>query len=182
MTPLAKLPIDDMDQRHPGLTPSIAASNLEAASVCLHRHHAPPERFNLRVGEQRSIVPVDWRQPDARVRKAWANDTDATEAGACALVLAAVERAEGLVAIGRAETMTGADYYVAPEGSEADDLEDCLRLEVSGVDRGSASSVERRLNDKLAQARRGLSHLPAMAGVAGFEARLILLADLASQP
>ena len=181
MAPLAKLPIDDMDQRHPGLTPPIAGSNLEAASVCLQRHHVPPERFDLRVGEKGSTVSVDWPQPNARVEKAWANETDATEAGACALVLAAVEQAEGLVAIGRAETMTGADYYVAREGSEPDDLEDCLRLEVSGVDRGSEASVKRRLSDKLAQAARGRSDLPALAGVAGFKARLIRLAHLASQ-
>ena len=30
--------------------------------------------------------------------------------------------------------MTGADYYVAPPGNSPEDLEDCLRLEVSGVD------------------------------------------------
>ena len=176
MTPLAKLPIDDMDQRHPGLTPPIAASNLEAASVCLQRHHVSPERFDLRAGENASTVSVNWPQPDARVENAWANETDATEAGACALVLAAVEQAEGLVAIGRAETMTGADYYVAPQGSEPDGLE------VSGVDRGLETSVERRLSDKLAQAAKGVSDLPAMAGVAGFKARLIRLAHLASQP
>lgn len=181
MTPLARLPIDNMDQRHRGLTPPIAASNLEAASVCLQRHHVSPERFELRVGKNGSTVSVDWLKPNARVEKAWANETDATEAAACALVLAAVERAKGVVAVRRAETMTGADYYVAPEGSEADDLEDCLRLEVSGVDRGSKALVERRLSDKLAQARRGRSHLPAMAGVAGFKARLILLADLAGR-
>ena len=133
-------------------------------------------------GSKASTVSVDWPQPDGRIENAWANETDATEAGACALVLAAVEHAEGLVAIGRAETMTGADYYVAPEGSEADDLEDCLRLEVSGVDGGAVASVEKRLKDKLAQASRGISHLPAMAGVAGFKARLILLASLASKP
>lgn len=182
MTPLAKLPINDMDQRHPGLTPPIAASNLEAASVCLQRHHVSPARFDLRAGENASTVSVDWLLPDARIENAWANETDATEAGACALVLAAVEQAEGLVAIGRAETMTGADYYVAPQGSEPDDLEDCLRLEVSGVDRGSEASVERRLSDKLAQADRGRSNLPAMAGVAGFKARLIRLAHSAGQP
>ena len=171
-----------MDQRHPGLTPPIAASNLEAASVCLQRHYVSPERFDLRAGEKASTVSIDWPQPDARIENAWANETDATEAGACALVLAAVEQVEGLVAIGRAETMTGADYYVAPGGSELDDLENCLRLEVSGVDRGSEASVERRLSDKLAQADRGRSNLPAMAGVAGFKARLIRLAHLADPP
>ena len=182
MTPLAKLPIDDMDQRHPGLTKPIAASNLKAASVCRQRHHVSPEQFDLQAEEKVSTVSVNWPQPDARVENAWANETDATEAGACALVLAAVERTEGLVAIGRAETMTGADYYVAPQGSEPDDLEDCLRLEVSGVDRGTEESVDKCLSDKLAQAARGRSDLLAMAGVAGFKARLIRLAHFASQP
>ena len=83
-----------------------------------------------------------------------------------------------LVAVGRAETLTGADYYVAPQGSMPGDLEGCLRLEVSGVDSGSNTVVGRRLKNKLAQARRGLSDLPAIAGVAGFRARLVLLADL----
>ncbi len=59
-----------------------------------------------------------------------------------------------------------------------DDLEDCWRLEVSGVDQGSESVVERRLQDKLAQAAAGRSNLPAVAGVVGFRARVILLADL----
>ena len=179
MTTYAHLPIHNMDQRHPGLTQSIAASNMEAPSVCLHRHHQPPEHFDVEAREAGSTVLVDWQPPNARAQRAWANETDTTEAGACALVLAAVERAERLVAIGRAETMTGADYYVAPEGRAADDLEDCLRLEVSGIDRGSEAAVKRRLKDKLAQARRGRSDLPAIAGVAGFKARLIVLADLA---
>ena len=109
---------------------------------------------------------------------AWANETDATEAGACALVLAAVERADGLVAMRRAETLTGADYYVAPEGSEPRDLEACLRLEVSGVDHGTKSAVNSRLTAKLEQAYRGNSDLPAMAGVVGFKVKTILLARL----
>ena len=177
MTTDADLPIHDMDRRHPGLTKPIAASNLEAASVCLDRHHRPPQRFDMET-PTRSTATVDWQQPSGRVKKAWANETDATEAGACAIVLAAVELSKGLVAVGRAETLTGADYYVAPQGSMPGDLEDCLRLEVSGVDSGSNTVVGRRLKNKLAQARRGLSDLPAIAGVAGFRARLVLLADL----
>ena len=78
----------------------------------------------------------------------------------------------------RAETRTGADYYVAPHGASADDLEDCLRLEVSGVDRGPESVVRKRLNDKLRQAAAGNSNLPALAGVVGFKARLIAVANL----
>ena len=51
-------------------------------------------------------------------------------------------------------------------------------VEVSGVDAGPESTVNRRLKDKLAQAAAGSSNLPAMAGVVGFKAKLIMLADL----
>ena len=83
-----------------------------------------------------------------------------------------------MVAVRRAETKTGADYYIALQGGPMQDLEDCLRLEVSGVDAGPESTVNRRLKDKLAQAAAGSSNLPAMAGVVGFKAKLIMLADL----
>ena len=97
------------------------------------------------------------------------------EAGAYACALAAVELSDGLVAVHRAETRTGADYYIAAAGRALEDLEDCLRLEVSGVDRGEPSAVNQRLKEKLAQAAAGASNLPAMAGVVGFRARIIQL-------
>ena len=92
-----------------------------------------------------------------------------------------MELVDGLVAIGRADTGTGADYYMAPRGTTIEDLEsfeDVVRLEVSGVDRGSESAVNQRLKEKLAQASAGKSDLPAMAGVVGFKAKLIRLARL----
>ena len=91
-----------------------------------------------------------------------------------------VELIDGLVAVGRAETETGADYYLASCGATPDieHLDDCLRLEVSGVDRGPESVVNQRLREKLKQASAGDSNLPAMAGVVGFKAKLIKLADL----
>ena len=121
---------------------------------------------------------VTWELTGERVKGAWANETDTTEAGAYACVLAAVELLYGMVAVRRAETRTGADYYIALPGTRADDLENLIRLEVSGVDRGTPSDVVRRLNDKLEQAARGNSNLPAIAGVVGFRARLIRLEHL----
>ena len=172
------LPIQDMAQRHTGLTKAIADSYSEAVRVCLARHHRSPTDFDLDRSGTRSGAVVEWQSPDARTRGAWANETDATEAGASACVLAAVELTDGLVAVRRAETRTGADYYVAPHGASADDLEDCLRLEVSGVDRGPEHVVRQRLNAKLRQAAGGNSNLPALAGVVGFKARMIVVADL----
>lgn len=177
MTTVPTLPIRDMELRHGGLTKAIADSYAEAADVCLDRHHRSPAVFGLDARGERSSATVRWPAPDERARRAWANRNDATEAGAYACVLAAVELAAGLVAVRRAETMTGADYYIAYPGDAAGDLESCLRLEVSGVDRGPLSTATRRLAQKLDQLARGASNLPAMAGVVGFEARAILLAE-----
>ena len=178
LTTKPTLPIHDMEQRHYGLTKAIADTYTEAATVCLDRHHQSPTDFDLDRSGVRSEAFVDWRRPDARIRGAWANEIDATEAGACACTLAAVELTDGLVAVHRAETKTGADYYIAPKGTSAEDLQQWSRLEVSGVDSGSESTVSRRLKDKLAQAAAGNSDLPAMASVVGFRAKLIVLADL----
>ena len=167
-----------MDRRHFGLTKAIADFYTEAARVCLDRHHRPPTDFQVNKGDSSTLALVQWATTEERARRAWANETDATESGAYACALAAVELVDELVAVHRAETRTGADYYVAPKGTSPDDLEDCLRLEVSGVDRGSDGVVRQRLTAKLKQAAEGDSNLPAVAGVVGFQTRLIMLAAL----
>jgi hypothetical protein len=118
---------------------------------------------------------VKWTPADDRCRAAWANVNVTTEKAAYGCAVAACELAEGLFAVRRADTGTGADYYVGLPGQGIDDLEGCLRLEVSGVDHGSELAVEQRLKDKLRQARDGRSNLPAMAGVVGFLVKLVVL-------
>jgi hypothetical protein len=54
-------------------------------------------------------------------------------------------------------------------------LENCFRLEVSGVDKGAESLVASRLLEKITQARNGQSNLPALAAVVGFRAQQILI-------
>ena len=173
-----QLPIDDMDKRHNGLTPAIAAHLLEGARICLDRHHQSPVTVEIRGLTRTANAMVQWQVTDAVTKFAWASDTVATEVGASACVLAAVELMEGLITVRRAQIGNGADYYIAPPGTSVDDLENFIRLEVSGTDSGSAAIVFRRLNEKLSQAARGNSDLPAIAGVIGFRARLICLAQL----
>lgn len=125
---MARLPIHQMAVRHPGLTQATADANTEAASVCLNRHHVSPVDVDLDRDGATTVATVDWAAPDERTRRTWANETDTTEAGAYACALAAVELTDGLFAVGRAEILTGADYYIAPEGRGTDDLEECRRL------------------------------------------------------
>lgn len=171
-----KLPIHNLAERHPGVTRAVSDSYLEAARVCLDRHHSSPVDFVLR---RESLVDVraEWTATDERTKRAWANETDTTEAGAYCIALAAIEATDGLVAVARAETRTGADYYLG-ESARVEDLERSRRLEVSGVDVGALSTLQARLRTKLEQAAAGESSLPAVAAVVGFSAKRVLISDV----
>lgn len=175
---LPALPLEDMHLRHRGLTPAVAANNAEAATVCLSRHHTPPTTFTVENNADTQQAQVEWVPPDGRTLGAWNNRIDATEMGAYACVIAGVELARGCFAVRRAETIKGADYYVGPLGAGTEDLENCYRLEISGVDAGADQDIRHRLRQKIDQARRGDSNLPAVAGVVGFAARLIVFTDV----
>lgn len=177
----SKLPMHALSVRHPGLTDAVGAYYTEAARVCLDRHHQSPTAFQIDNGGVSLSASAEWEPTDERTKNAYANEIDATEAGAYACTLAAVELAMQMVAIHRAETLTGADYYIAPVGSPPADLEAALRLEVSGVDKGALATIAQRLTAKLEQAATGRSNLPAVAGVVGFRARLIALRPLESK-
>jgi hypothetical protein len=177
-----ELNLRDMHIRHRGLTVSISGTFGEAASVCLNRHHTSPTDLVVLDNGNSAATRVTWVVPDEILLGAWANETVATEYGACGCVIAAIEQFRNFFAVRRAETGTGADYYVGPAGSGEEDLENCLRLEISGVDRGSDKEVAKRLLQKVAQARRGESDLPAIAGVIGFEAKRIMLMDVSGEP
>lgn len=176
--PSRRLKLDGMHERHRALTEAIASAYEEAASVCLSRHHLSPIAISTSDNGSNSQAEISWEPPDSRTLAAWANTVDTTEAGAYGCVVAGVEQLRGLFAVRRAETGTGADYYVGPQGSGEDDLEGCLRLEVSGVDGGSVDVVISRVRAKSRQAQHGNSNLPALAGVIGFSAKLLMVCDV----
>lgn len=176
-----KLRIDSLHERHTGLTPSLSGTFFETASVCLSRHHDSPVDMQVVCNGVTSTQSLEFPKPDARVLNAWANDVDTTESGAYGVSLAAVEAEEKLVAIRRAETLTGADWYVAPIGTTTADLENCFRLEVSGIDAGGRSVVEARLRQKIEQTRRGASNLPAIASVVGFREKTVVIQKVSEE-
>lgn len=135
------------------------------ASVCLLRHHLPPTQFNIEVNGSAAVRLLQWDVPDDGTKRAYNNTDDATRDGAYSLSLAAIEAELGYVAVRRAETRTGADYYL---GTSSTSLEEAFRLQVSGVDRGDVLAVARRLREKVQQVRLGISNLPAIASVVGF--------------
>ena len=95
----AELPLFDLSKRHMGLTDAIAEYYIEAASVCLDRHHISPADIEIENAGTKIQASTEWTKPDEKIKHAWANEIDTTEAGACACVLAAVELTDGLVAV-----------------------------------------------------------------------------------
>jgi hypothetical protein len=176
-----ELALVGLDRDHPGLTAPLAAAYAEAAAVCLSRHHTSPVEIAARLASRDPLsYSVAWLPPDARTLGAWANERDATESGAYAICLATARAYLGLVAVRRAEGLTGADYYLGPEPQRGPtlNLEDAVRLEVSGVDRGSEASLLYRLGRKVEQAQAGRSALPALAVVVGFLLKQVIFREV----
>lgn len=161
--------LSGLENRHPGLTKEIAACYVQAASVCLDRHHQSPLRFAVDGGTKKDVFEVAWTVTSAADRVAWANTDDATRDGAYAVALAVIEQQERLVAVGRAWGRTGADYFVAPAGTPVGEFEHSTRLEISGVDSGDQKIVMARLSQKIEQTKRGDSDTPAITAVIGFK-------------
>jgi len=170
-------PIKDLHKNHPGLTPAICDAFDEAVRVCLSRHHEPPQEIRV-AGATDSLREINWVLPTARILRGWANRDDATRDGAYPIAIATVEEEFGHVAVARAETLTGADYYLRPASERSNDLERALRLEVSGTDLGGGAIISKRLGQKLEQLRRGRSDIPGIACVVGFKALRIAVAQM----
>lgn len=167
------LRFEDLAERHP-IDPHQLHGYANAAKVRLEVHHIPPVEFQVASKGKALTYQVSWTPVDDKLRRSYNNADDAKRDGAYVMAFAAVEDLEGLVSIARAETKTGSDYYVAAAGSNPTDLENAVRLEVSGTD-GSATEVRARLKQKQEQTRRGTGTEPAIAAVVGFKTRMILV-------
>lgn len=172
-----ELPIQSLEERHPGISAGLAASYYEAVSICMQRHHSSPAEISISHTTDVK-ANISWVEPTDTTLRAWANEIDATEAGAVGIALASVEISDGLVAYARAETRTGADYYLGPADSSLLDLENSHRLEVSGISLDSESKLRARLRNKLAQAKSGNSNLPAIAAIVGFLSKTVLISHM----
>lgn len=173
MTTTKRLRFEDLAERH-DIDPHQLLGYANAAKVRLETHHTSPVDFEVTSRGETAIFKVEWAPVDDKLRRSYNNADDAKRDGAYVMAFAAVEDLEGLVSIARAETKTGADYYVAPAGTSPADLENAFRLEVSGTD-GTPAEVRQRLKEKQKQTVRGAGTEPAIAAVVGFKTKLILV-------
>ncbi|HYO13750.1 MAG TPA: hypothetical protein VE685_11200 [Thermoanaerobaculia bacterium] len=172
----AALPsLRDLYLRHPGLYEPLCRAYADAAAICLAENYVPPVEIEILYNNSSGFRDLSWEIPAENAKASWNNKDDATEQGAYSVSLAVVEAELGLVALSRAETRTGADYYIGIPGT---DLEESYRLEVSGTRSSEMREVQSRLRQKLEQARKGQSNKPALACIVGFGTKTIAIADL----
>lgn len=164
-----------LNERHPGLTEEVAAYYAQGARVCLDRHHSPPRNLRIEIRSTNSEYSLNWETTNQDARLAWGNDEDATRDGSYIVALAAIELTEGLVAEHRAQSRSGADYFVALTGTPKGDLENSIRFEVSGIDKSDPPKMRARLQQKKEQTRRGESDTPAIAAIVGFSSAVVLM-------
>jgi hypothetical protein len=171
--------IGKLHERHVGLYEPLCRAYADAACICLSRHHISPADLTIENRTEICMREITWEIPNEQIRRSWANVDDATRDGAYCLSLAIIEAEFGFVTLARAETKTGADYYVGCP--EALDLEKAFRLEVSGTDKGDRPIIQSRVKEKLNQLKRGTSNRPGIAAVVGFLKKYAIIEILSDE-
>lgn len=170
-----------LSENHRVISNGIARSCYEALCAGFGLHHSSPTQVTVAWDGSLSHLRVSWVAPDERLYESWADRDEVVERGAICLALPAVRALCGLEAVRRLQKFTGADYFLGPAGQVPVDLKACIRLEVSGVDRGGPRELRSRLRRKVLQLRRYLVHYPGLALVVGFRARTILIKGVAAK-
>lgn len=136
-----------------GLSPEVGGSLAQAAAVCMESQRHEPGVALLLTGRITGSHPVHWKPPDEQARRTWHNDKDATENGAAGVALLVARRLLNYVTTRRARHGTGFDYWLGRDVDE-NPIHDAVRLEVSGIRKGSSADIKRRLRQKLTQMQR----------------------------
>jgi len=167
--------------------------------VCLDRHHSESQSsgqsdcvsiFQIAKNGELHPARANWMTPESRTKNAWRHkENEATDRGACAIALAALELNTNLVSLMPAIHGSGADYiaglpakdlfaYWASFDGDPDELENAYRIEISGVGSGDEKVLIARLKDKMRQLVSGTSNLPAIAIIVGFNVLKVFIADV----
>ncbi|MEM9369063.1 MAG: hypothetical protein AAGD07_24005 [Planctomycetota bacterium] len=142
----------------PALTVSAGRYLAEAAAVCLHAN-AHTVGVTLTVsGAETTSFELRWQQVSQQMINTYFDLQDATEDGACGVAILLIRELAGLSVVQRSRKCTGIDYWLGDDTGVGASVplvfEHQARLEVSGILRGSASDVNRRVSRKRRQVER----------------------------
>ena len=149
--------------------PEVAGLNLaQAGAVCLDQHrHSKGVEMKVS-GDFSEIFNVYWPDVTDQMRRFWNDSEVATEHGAYGIACLLIRCLTPFTVIERARKGIGFDYWLGDEGDFL--FQQKARLEVSGIGKGNAQHITRRVNIKLKQTARSDGTLPAYVIVVEFSA------------
>lgn len=152
-----------------GLSAGTAAAYSEAAAVCLELQ-SHNSGVLLRVhGAVTGTPSLLWQEIDDVVRANHADHQDATEFGATAVALHVTASMTDWRVHQRSVKSTGFDYWLGKADRPVGGLfQNACRFEVSGILRGTANQVSRRLSEKIKQSNTSATHLPVVVAIVEF--------------
>lgn len=160
------LDVRQLSQGAPGITPEWGAFMAQAATVCL-RERGHRSGVALCV-DGAAVFAFVLRFPrwNHQMRRAFGDEQEATEYGACGIAILAVKAMTGYTVVRRSWKGTGFDYWLGHDGDPL--FQAKARLEVSGIRNGSDHDVSARTAQKLAQLDSTAIRLPGYVAVVEF--------------
>jgi hypothetical protein len=150
-----------------GISGRSGSALVESAEFCL-RHNGHPEPVALTLsGDISGVGTLEWSAPESTISSRTYGDLRrAAEDGACAVAIVVVTQSEGFPAVMKASQGPGFDYWLT---SDDDTNLFLARLEVSGILKGSVSSLGTREQTKIKQTRKSDdTKLPAYTAIVEF--------------
>jgi len=148
-----KINLGDLCEGIRNLTAARGAGFCEAAAVSLDRQGHTSGVVISVTGDFSEEIEVSYPVVTDKMLKSWTDDREAADDGASGIAILMMRDLTNLTVVERSVTGTGFDYWLGPEDKEDDELifQDKVRLEVSGINRGSMADVRRRVEQKLTQ-------------------------------
>lgn len=159
----------ELQRGQPGLSPAAGAFYAEASAVCFESQgHQSGKLLALNGALGDLQEEVQWEPVNAQARRTWNDLQEATEYGAAGVAaLLLLQRSQHAV-LKRARKGTGFDYWLGP--ADQHPFQQKVKLEVSGILKGTASNVRDRVRKKTEQTKLSARAFPAYVAVVEFSA------------
>jgi hypothetical protein len=155
VTSSRKINLGDLCDGIRNLTPARGSGFCEAAAVSFDRQGHTSGVSLYVTGAFAEEVEIEYPTVTDQMRKSWKDDREAADDGASGVAILMMRELTRLTVVERSVTGTGFDYWLGPEDKDDDELifQDKVRLEISGINKGSTADVRRRVEGKLTQTK-----------------------------
>jgi len=163
---IRELILSDLEKDLPGIPQECGKGLAQAASICLEdQEHTSGVQLSVD-GDFSQQFRLIWGAHADQVRRIGDDPDDTAEQGAYGIAVLLISHLTGLTIFERSRKGNGFDFWL---GSDGDTLfQKKVRLEVSGVRKGSQTEIRARLRQKKEENRWGGTALPAYVTVVEF--------------